>query len=138
VRDGLAQANAFSSRICAEPSDCGLAITVIPGARADKHSTNDAQQVPAAKVDDSPVKVSERVHLDEPGPDEQPYPVIDGNSQTGYDERPPIKVSRVTFKDGNPVEVIEAHAADPSKEDVAKVKTTKPKAAPKPRTPKAK
>lgn len=33
VRDGLAEANAFFKVYLAEPSDCGLAVTVIPGNR---------------------------------------------------------------------------------------------------------
>lgn len=38
VRDGLAQAGLHFTPYLAEPSDCGLAITVIPGVRMDKHS----------------------------------------------------------------------------------------------------
>lgn len=38
IRDGLAAANVYFKVYRAEPSDCGLAITVVPGARVDKHS----------------------------------------------------------------------------------------------------
>lgn len=46
VRDGLAQANAYFSVYRAEPSDCGLAITLKPGK---KPSTNYSEQMVLAR-----------------------------------------------------------------------------------------
>lgn len=49
VRDGLEKAGVYFKPYLAEPSDCGVAITVMPGVRnLDKHSTK-------AKADASPV-----------------------------------------------------------------------------------
>lgn len=51
IRDGLEQAGVYFKPYLVEPSDCGVAITVIPGVRVDKHSV---------KVDVSPVRLMEQ------------------------------------------------------------------------------
>ncbi len=51
IRDGLEQAGLYFRTYLADPSDCGVAVTVMPGVRnMDIHSTH-------VKADESPVKV---------------------------------------------------------------------------------
>lgn len=64
IRDGLANAGVYFKPYLIEPSDCGVAVTVMPGVR----------QAAFAGIQ---------------GIEEGVVPVIDGNSQTGYLELPP-------------------------------------------------
>ena len=79
VRDGLERANVFFRVYRAEPSDCGVAVTVMPGVRnLDRHSER-LELKPQFPV--NPELVTEEARP------------IDGNSQTGYNETPPIRVN---------------------------------------------
>lgn len=49
VREGLALAGAYFRVYRAEPSDCGIALTVIPGVRVDKHSVPMSQRLSEPK-----------------------------------------------------------------------------------------
>jgi predicted O-methyltransferase YrrM len=77
IRDGLAQAGVYFKPYLIEPSDCGVAVTVMPGVRT------------VATVNEltTPYDDGIKSQIEEARP-------IDGNSQTGYLELPPFDASQ--------------------------------------------